>query len=822
MNYCAKLRLGLLSATMLTGGAFATQAAAQDAMDAPTETAMIEDENAIIVTGTRRSTTIQDTPINISAIGAEEIAAQRMQDVRDIADFTPGMTVLDTGPGSTGDIVLRGLSASDTDDFGSNYNSSLGVYMGEVPLYFDFKLLDLERVETLLGPQGTLYGLGTLSGAIRYIPNRPNTDVIEGEVHGRGYAMSHSDDFGYQGDFTLNIPIVRDHIAFRTATGYYSEAGFIDYPLIVQEPGISLPQPSGPDVVNREDYGANLRRAKDLNYEKTFTSRNQLLLQTSEDLKLFLTYAYQETKTGGAQANSNGVLGTGLYENASRFEEPTTREAHLAAAEVNANIADIFDVVATGAYTEVNTEAIGDVTDLLLDLDYGYELYPAFSAWNESDTKREQVNAEIRFVSTHGGPLSWVLGGFYNENKYQSDYAERTPNHPWGDPETNPEYLEYVSYITSKVTEKAIFGEATIRPIDIFQITGGARYFDYTSEIAGAAALPLLGDPLSPYDLPANGGEGGQDGWVWKFNSSIDITPDLMLYGTYSKGYRIGGPNRVAPCDPSIPQDPSQYDGPQVICALPNEIQYGPDTTKNIEIGIRSQLFDRMLTLNFNVFKIDWEGLQVASATTYGVTGITVNAGAAESKGFEGSFQFRPIPELSIQGTYSYTDAELTEDVDSNGDGVVDSLDGLIPVNDPPGVYPSSPIKLIARDGDRLPGSPRNSGTLGAIYIMPMGEGDIRANWTAVYRGNVVTRLGWDRAYGDKLPSFVTHRATIGYETDVFSVNLFADNIFDNYAVVSVANDRSRIGLNDGVQLRYYRNVVLNPRTVGVEGRFRF
>ena len=394
MNYCAKLRLGLLSATMLTGGAFATQAAAQDAMDAPTETAMIEDENAIIVTGTRRSTTIQDTPINISAIGAEEIAAQRMQDVRDIADFTPGMTVLDTGPGSTGDIVLRGLSASDTDDFGSNYNSSLGVYMGEVPLYFDFKLLDLERVETLLGPQGTLYGLGTLSGAIRYIPNRPNTDVIEGEVHGRGYAMSHSDDFGYQGDFTLNIPIVRDHIAFRTATGYYSEAGFIDYPLIVQEPGISLPQPSGPDVVNREDYGANLRRAKDLNYEKTFTSRNQLLLQTSEDLKLFLTYAYQETKTGGAQANSNGVLGTGLYENASRFEEPTTREAHLAAAEVNANIADIFDVVATGAYTEVNTEAIGDVTDLLLDLDYGYELYPAFSAWNESDTKREQVNAE--------------------------------------------------------------------------------------------------------------------------------------------------------------------------------------------------------------------------------------------------------------------------------------------------------------------------------------------------------------------------------------------------------------------------------------------
>ncbi len=843
MNYSATLRLGLLSATMLTGGAFATQAAAQDAMDAPAETAGLGDENAIVVTGTRRSTTIQDTPINITAIGEEELQAQRIQDVRDIADFTPGMTVLDTGPGSTGDIVLRGLSASDTGDFGSNYNSSLGVYMGEVPLYYDFKLIDIDRVETLLGPQGTLYGLGTLAGAIRYIPNRPNTDVVEGEVHARGYAMSHSDDFGYQSDFTLNIPIVRDHIAFRTATGYYSEAGFIDYTRIVQEPGVSLPQPSGPDGVDQPDFAENLRFAKDLNYEKTFTSRNQLLLQTSEDLKLFLTYAYQQTKTGGAQSNSNGVLGTGRYENASRYEEPVTREAHLAAAEINASVAGIFDVVATGAYTEVNTETEGDVTDLLLDLDYDYELYPAFSAWNEQDTQRKQKNAEIRFVSTHGGPLNWVLGGFYNENKYQSDYAEHVPVPGdfdyYGSPLVgcecgdvyldNPEDLEYVSYVTSEVTEKAVFGEATLRPIDIFQVTAGARYFDYTSEIQGAATLPLLAAfygreeyPLSPYDLEPSGGKAGQDGWVWKFNSSIDITPDLMLYGTYSKGYRIGGPNRVAPCDPSIPQDPTQYDGPQVICALPNEIQYGPDTTKNIEIGIRSQLFDRMLTLNFNVFKIDWEGLQVASATTYGVTGITVNAGAAESKGFEGSFQIRPIPELSIQGSYSYTDAKLTEDVDSNGDGVIDDLDGLIPVNDPPGVYPSAPIKLIARDGDRLPGSPKNSGTLGATYILSLADGDIRANWTAVYRGNVVTRLGWDRAYGDKLPSFVIHRATLGYENKRFSVNFFADNIFDKYAVVSVANDRSRIGLNDGVALRYYRQVVLNPRTVGVEGRIRF
>lgn len=845
MTNRTQFRAGLLSATFITGAMIATPVLAQGAAEEPAAEASSDAPPAggIIVTGTRRATTLMETPINIVALGAEELEQQRLDDVRDIADFTPGMTVIDTGAGSTGNIVLRGLSASDTGDFGANSNSSLGVYLGEVPLYYDFKLIDIDRVETLLGPQGTLYGLGTLAGAVRYIPNRPDVDAFEGEVHVRGYAMSHSDDFGYQGDFSLNIPIVRDHIAFRTATGYYSEAGFIDYPLLVQEPGVSLPQPDGPDTVTREGFAANLRREKDLNFEETFTSRNQLLMQTSEDLKLILTYAYQQTKTGGAQSNSAGVLGTGRYENASRYEEPVERKAHLASAEINANIADVFDIVATGAYTEVKTESRGDVTDLLLDLDYDYELYPAFSAWNEAESKRKQKNAEIRFVSTHGGPLNWVIGGFYNETKYQSDYAEHVPVPGdfdyYGSPLVgcecgeimldNPEDLEYVSYVTSKVTEKAIYGEATLRPIEIFQITAGARYFDYSSEIQGAATLPLLAAfygrdayPLSPYDLDPSGGTAGQDGWVWKFNSSIDITPELMVYGTYSKGYRIGGPNRVAPCDPSIPADPSQYEGPQVICALPNEIQYGPDTTKNIEIGIRSELFGGKLMFNFNVFKIDWEGLQVASATTYGITGITANAGSAESKGFEASFQLRPTPQLSIQGTYSYTDAKLTEDVDANGDGVLDELDGLIAVNDPPGTWPSAPIKLLALDGDRLPGSPKNAGTLGVTYTVPLPEGDIRANWTAVYRGNVVTRLGYERSYGDKLPGFVTHRATIGYETDKFGVTLFADNIFDEYAVVSVANDRSRIGLNDGVVLRYYRQVVLNPRTVGIEARVKF
>ena len=175
-------RATLLGATMLMGMGTAPAFAQDTAGDAAQDTEQEGGSNVIVVTATRRATSIQDVPINISAIGDEQLARQRIDDVRDIADFTPGLTISDTGPGSTGAIVLRGLNASDTSANGASFDDALGLYLGEVPLYYDFKLLDIARVEVLLGPQGTLYGLGTLAGAIRNIPNRPNLESFEGEA----------------------------------------------------------------------------------------------------------------------------------------------------------------------------------------------------------------------------------------------------------------------------------------------------------------------------------------------------------------------------------------------------------------------------------------------------------------------------------------------------------------------------------------------------------------------------------------------------------------------------------------------------------------
>ncbi len=801
------IRSTLMCSAILMGST-AIPATAQTATDAaaPQADAESADSNAIIVTGTRRSTTIQNVPINISAVGSEQLARQRIDDVRDIADFTPGLTIADTGPGTTGSIVLRGLNASDTDTTGANFDDALGVYIGEVPLYYDFKLLDIARVETLLGPQGTLYGLGTLAGAIRNIPNRPNLTDFEGELHGRVYSKSQSSKTGIQADGMINIPIVKDRIAFRSATGYYYDPGFIDYALVLQRPGVSLAQEPSSPPITQAFFDANLRRVNDVNFEKTFSSRNQLLFQVTDDLSFNLTYAYQRTRTLGAQSNSNGVFGTGRYENASRYTEPSARHANLGSLEINANVADIFDLVATTAYTQVKTKRRGDNTDLLLDLDYDYETVPNFSSWNESATTRNQFNQEIRLVSTHGGPFSWVVGAFFNEQKFQSDYVEHVPGFPGINPATNPEKVEYASYVTSKVTEHAIFGEGTFKLTPEWQVTAGGRLFNYSSRVAGRAVTPLLGDPISPYDLDPAGGLARKGGGVWKFNTSYKFTPEIMVYATYSKGYRIGGPNTVAPC--VLPLKPPPF---QNVCALPNEVQFGPDTTKNLEVGIRAELFDRKLTLNMNAYTIDWSGIQVDSATINGIVGITVNGGKAKSEGFETSFQLRPIDGLSIQGTYSYTNARLTEDVP-----------GIIAVNSPAGTYPSKPIQLSALKGDRLPGSTRHSGSLGVNYTLPLMGGELISDWTATYRGDVVTRLGWERAFGDKLPGFVLHRASLNWQNDTFSIGVFANNIFNKFAVTAVSNDRSRVGLNDGVLLRYYRQSVINPRTGGVEMRVKF
>ncbi|MET1754562.1 TonB-dependent receptor [Novosphingobium sp. RD2P27] len=783
-------------------------------------------DDVIIVSATRRATDIMQTPINITALGSEQLESERLDDVKDLGAFTPGLTVTDTGPRGAATIVMRGLSADGASPTGANFDSAVGTYLGEVPLYLDFKLIDMQRVEVLLGPQGTLYGLGTLAGAIRYIPNRPDASGFSAEVHGRAYDVAHSSGVGYVADAAINLPIISDILAFRTSTGYYDDPGFIDYPFIVQQPGVSLPQP-GPvtnPLGSQADKDANVAPRKDLNYEKTITTRNQLGL-TVPSFSAYLTYAFQQTKTGGDQANTFGVLGEGRYENAARYAEPAERRSHLISLEMQAELGDIMQAVWTTAWTETKNHTVSDVTDLLLDLDYDYELFPSFAGFTTSDTTRKQFNQEVRLVSTHDGPFNWVVGGFYNLMKYRADGVERLPGFPqfaasptgsalyggFYDGLVRPDGAEYVSFTDSETEEVAVFGELTFHPTEAWQITAGGRYFTYDTSITGGADTPMTpaGRRRMPYPSLAiapsrmRSGEASDDGFVWKFNTSYNFTQDLMAYATYSKGYRIGGVNRVVPC---IDQDPGapgvQLPSGQNLCALPNELSYGPDKVKNLEVGVRASLLEGRLNASLAAFQVWWDGIQLSSSTINGNIGITANGGKAKSKGVDLSFNARISPQFLLRGNYSYLDAKLTEDVPDllnpkTGSGTVFS-------------------------GDRLPGSAKNSGALAAIYTVPMPDGDLALNWTATYTGGILTTPG-ARGGGERLPSYVMHRASITYSIEQWEFSVFANNIFNKYAITGVTQDltRSQI-INDGVIGRYYARGVATPRVIGLEGRVKF
>ncbi len=801
-----KIRALLLSASMLGGVCVGTAALAQS----QTATASTEDDgsDSIIVTATRRETSLADVPINITAVSADQLDSQRIKDIRGLADFTPGVTINQTGPRATGTVVLRGLSANDTSDFGNNRDNAVAIYLGEVPLYQDFKLLDLDRVEVLLGPQGTLYGAGTLAGAIRYIPKRPDPNNFSVDAHVRGSTVEQGSQVGFQGDATLNIPIIKDHVALRSTAGYYYEPGFIDYPFILKTPGTSLPQPGGAfnETVTQAQYEDNFKRAKDVNFERTWTSRNTLLLQANENLKGYLTFGFQQTKTNGRQSNGAFQFNTGKYEGPWRYLEPSDRRAYLYAFELQANLGHIAQLVSSTAYTLQRNDQVSDNTDLLLDLNYSYEAFPAFSSYANNSSRNEQFTQEVRLVSTHGGPLSWTLGGFYNHLKNQGSRQEYTPGFANFINSPRQDDLEYISFFDNSNKEKAAFGEATLNLTSAFQVTGGVRYYKYDATARGGTDLPLFGGGLTrtPYPLiqfaPSRIGSGASssDGFVYKANASYKFREGLLVYGTFSTGYRIGGPNTVAPC--ILPLQPGQN-----VCALPNELFYGPDKTFNKEIGIRGNFLGGRLTFNLDAYHIVWKQLQVASQTVNGAVGITTNAGAALSQGIEFTGTARITDRLKIAANYAYVDAHLTKDA--------------------PGLIVVGNDKFDALAGDRLPGSQKHSGSVGATYTAPVGyDADIVLNWALTYHGDVFTKTG-NRGFGEVIPDYVLNRGSIAYRTKRYDLSIYVLNAFNTYAVSSVGNDFSKIGvLNQdyGISRRFYSYSVVTPRTIGFEASVHF
>ena len=768
---------------------------AQDTVAKPTVTGI----EVINVTASRRASTVQEAPLNITALDGDVMKDQNITQLSDVARWVPGLSIADQGGRTGSPIIVRGLNTNSSGP--DSDGGTVATYIGEIPLVIDMKLIDVERVEVLIGPQGTLYGAGTLGGAIRYLPNKPVLDETSGSLYGDVFTLSESDDIGGEGGFVFNTPLIDDELAVRFAVNYLNEPGYVDYNYVVREGGVSLPDPdwSDADAVN-----SNLKQVKDANFEHTTTAKAMIRWQPSDVFDATLSYFYQKQDIGGRSIVHNDSLSEdnplssvmGKYESAYRYQEPREKEDTLVSLEMTADLGFAELTSATG-YSEFEAHGQRDQTDLLIRLDYGYEEFPAFSAFTREINEAENFTQELRLVSTSDSALSWIVGGYYNQYESLFDTREYTPGFDqyaidnMGAVQLRPDSLEYVSVDKTKVTESALFGELTYNITDKLTLMLGARFYQYDVVARSDADLPLSKtivdasyDPTL-IDLTLKKYKADDSGSLFKVNASYQFSADVMGYVTVSEGFRIGGSNGIAACDEDIGQQ-------QSVCAQPDELLYAPDTTTNYELGFKSTWFSNQLHFNAALFMVEWNNAQIEGATEVGQQPYISNAGEAEASGIEISSRAMLTDSLIAYATYAYTNAELTSD----------TLD-------------------IGLAGDRLPGSSEQQFALGATYSTEIfGRTGLAINYGLTYQSDVYSKVGL-RNNGEALPGYALSNMSARFSGDVWSITFYVDNMFDKYGYSSVRRTDADITTANGANIqRNYGHYLITPRKIGA--RFEY
>jgi outer membrane receptor protein involved in Fe transport len=744
----------------------------------------------ITVTASRRAVSVQDIPLNIAALAGGDIERQRIQNLAELTRLVPGLYLTDQGGRDGNLMTVRGLNATslNASEFtGNGSGGFVATYLGDIPYYMDLRLLDIERVEALLGPQGTLYGAGTLAGAIRYIPNRPSLDGGSVELGGDVYGYNRGDGLGTDATMVVNVPLLADRLALRASLGWYDTPGFIDYNYVLRQPGVSNPQP---DLDDPADVAANLRRFKGANDERTVAGRVGLLWQAADWASVNLTYYYQDQRVGSRQINHAESFGTGRYESASRYLEPNDRENQLLALEVDVDLgfATLTSATGVGRYED---KAQRDQTDLLLAFEFGYEDFPSFSAFTRDTSKEDTINQELRLVSQGDGPWNWIVGAFYNRFELDALSLEFVPGFPGFIGADRADELEYYQETFQKVTERALFGELGHALTDRWDVTVGARWYKFKVDQRTGFDLPLLFGAPEGVDPIFDENSGSDDGLLFKFNTSYQFTDELLAYLTISDGFRNGGVNAVPACLDPLPPG-------QNVCALPDEVLIEADTTTNYELGLRSGWLDGRLTVNGAVYQVDWDDIQVAGRTENGELPITVNGSKARSRGIELGIEALLAEGLRLTGTWSWNEAELR----ALAPELVDGLDG--------------------ERGDRLPGSPKQQASLVLSYDRPLtGALDLQVDYGVTAISDVYTKVGL-RNNGEALAGYALHWLSVGVSNPTWTVRAYADNLFDKYAETGLRADRSAIYDVNGFDLRRYYKSVAPPRRVGVEFSYRF
>jgi outer membrane receptor protein involved in Fe transport len=575
----------------------------------------------IIVTAQKRNESVQDVPVSVSAFAEEQLTRVHATQLQDYAAYMPGINISNGGsPGQTS-ITLRGIAPVGP-------GSVVGTYIDETPLgasnnyarattfALDLMPYDIERVEVLRGPQGTLYGAGSMGGLLKYVLKEPSTEALEFRAGIEGNDVSGADDLGWGARAGVNVPL-GDSVAVRASYFQQNTPGYIDNVYTGRE-----------DVNELEQSGGRL----------------SMLWRISDTASLKLNGLWQQLDSDNNGTMAMSLVGTDPFRGSATFgdlgtsipyEEPFSKDVDYYSATLNWNLG-WADFVSATSYSKTHTSQTQDAS-----ITYG-SLFPLLSVlfelpgapFDEGLSKfnitldHEKWTQEFRLASSGEGAIQWRVGAFYteeeSENKQVVDATDVN-----GVPIEG--FLPYFAFaqLPSEYKEFAVFGDVTFKINDSFDVITGLRWASNDQKFRQISSGAILVTANQP-------GASDEDVFTYAVSPRWHLTDDTMLYARVATGYRPGGPNTI------VPGMPPAVDA---------------DELTNYELGMKSIFMDGRALLNAAVFYIDWKDIQ-QSRTFGGVTGLD-NAGDAESQGVEVESLFSVTEALQLGFNFAYTDASL-------------------------------------------------------------------------------------------------------------------------------------------------------------------
>jgi outer membrane receptor protein involved in Fe transport len=655
----------------------------------------------VLVTATKREVNMQDVPMSIAAFNTEQMEKMGLLNMKDVLKVVPSMSTVTTVPGRN-EVVFRGISTGSGE---WRTDSGSAVYLGDIPMTsatqaVDPRMVDIHHVEALPGPQGTLFGSSSQSGAFRIIPNSPDHSGGYGSFSVSGTHMSEGDS-GYSLEGWANVPLIEDTLTMRVALFDVETGGFID-------------NIYGTNIFTDDD-NADVVEDNFNDWEQT-GGRLSLLWTINDSWDIEGMYMNQTQTSNGDPKSDPNAAGVGDLEIVRFHKDVRDDDWWIGALTITGDLGfaefkSVTSYLDREIFYAFDSTVDGQIrTQRAHEYYFGYSFYynvlydTAFHRETSiNDQTAERFTQEFRLTSTSDSRLQWMVGAFYEKTDDWWDYdfanVEDLANTPFGYwwqlnyetyvPNTNAWYKEIYSSTTEQV---AVFGELQYRITDRLSATVGARWFEYDRDRHETKEWP----EGNAYETDIY--KGTDDDTLFKFAIDYSVSDDKMVYVLFSEGFRLGGYNSI--------KTPSSV--------LPDV--YDSDLLTNFEIGMKSQWLDNRLQANVNVYQMDWEDIQrgITDPEDWSANG-TVNMGDAEIRGLEASLNYRVSENLRIDASYSWSDTELQDDY-----LLSDLVDGIDPPGDrgDPETWDWRDDQMGAK-GQELAIAPPQKLWIGVEYSMP-------------------------------------------------------------------------------------------------------